>query len=427
MEYRSKSFVIACILTAVIVAGAVVWLTFSYPAQEPALPATADIPPPPVYLDDQDLALSDPDELQPASGPAAPDTSVTDPGDSGGGGGVGNGGTGWSGSGWGGSGWSDSGYSTTGPDWGGTDRGDTGLGNGNSNTVATIDNPGGVGNSNAPSYNFPPNTLPEANCSNAPHLSGCENDPQLLRNLQLSSLSKLAALYKDAPGNIRKAILEEVESREQRVTSVTGEFFPDMEHNKEHNTFITVTRGLVGETSVERSQTAQQLQNETAEPETIDVPNTRTTPEVGIKLSGAGFTIEPEGFVWRTIPDGEEDTFEWTVRPDDENASQLLVSVRNKVVFGDQEISLKVDEFPKTITVTVDIWTRIGRFMAAVGDFAKSTQGLLGLLGVGSIGAIVTWLRRKGKKRPANTNNSAQNAPKRAPPPEGMGGPPSTG
>ncbi|MCV0424084.1 MAG: hypothetical protein K5905_01295 [Roseibium sp.] len=404
MEKKNKTLVIFGALIAVIVAGAAFWLTNSFKAQNADAPTSVDIVPPPVSTTDDDHDVSDIILIEPASGGDGTETSTTD------------------GS---GSYWYGNGNIGNSPGWGGTDRGNTGLGIGNSGTVVGKFNGGTT--TNSPGYNLPPNTFPQVNCTNSPHLAGCENDPQLLRNLQMSSLGELATLYRDAPSNIRKAILEEVESREQRVTSVTGEFFPDMQHNKEHNAFITVTRGLIGETSVAPSQTAEGLMRQTAEPETIDVPDTRTTPEVGIKLSGAGFTIEPEGFVWRTIPDGEEDTFEWTVRPDDENASQLLVSVRNKVVFGDQEISLKVDEFPKSITVTVDFWTRAGRVMSAIGEFAKSTQGLLSLLGVGSVGAILAWFRRKGKKGQLGANKTANGPVKRSPPPGGMGGPPTTG
>lgn len=140
----------------------------------------------------------------------------------------------------------------------------------------------------------------------------------------------------------------------------------------------------------------------TLEPTPLD-EKTQTTSHVGVRLSGAGFKIDPAGTVWQTIPDGGSYTFEWLVTPTNEKASQLMVSVLNKVVLGDAEIVIEAQNFPQAITVTVDVWTRIGRFFtgvdAAIGTAKNIGIGVAALFGFGGIGALYAAIRTFRKRR----------------------------
>ncbi|CTQ53563.1 hypothetical protein LP7551_02087 [Roseibium album] len=215
---------------------------------------------------------------------------------------------------------------------------------------------------------------------------------------------KLLALLSDtnAPGSLfgtpnATPVLEEFKRRQQRSTTVVGEIFPDMVYETEHNAFLTVARGRAGQKDVGLSADAMALHDATNEPVLIEETNTQTTARVGAQLIGAGFKIEPSVIIWRTIPDGMEDTFTWAVTPKKEGDLQLLVVLRNELHIGAETLNLPVSRFPKSITVSVGFWTKFGRFFSGV-DTAVGTAKNIGisiaaLFGFGGIGAFYAGIR----------------------------------
>ena len=233
---------------------------------------------------------------------------------------------------------------------------------------------------------------------------------------QLATLqtSDLVALYK--AGQTFKAndgvlqsndILNEIIRRQQSATTVVGELFPDMTYDTEHNALLTVARGTRAQAKVELSEMSRSMMADTMEPVVIEKTETKSSRRVGAELMGAGFEIEPKGIVWRTIPDGREDTFTWKVTPKREGDLQLFVILRNEIIVGDETVDLPVGHFPKSITVSVGFWTKFGRFFAGV-DTAVGTAKNIGvavaaLFGFGGIGAFYAGISAWRKCRNAGT------------------------
>lgn len=214
------------------------------------------------------------------------------------------------------------------------------------------------------------------------------------------------AQFTSANSEQRAIIIDEIEKREQRVTNITAELFPNMEFDTEHNAFVTVSRGRTGDKSVSVSPRAAQTFKATLEPTIINVVDAATTDQVGAKLIGANFNIEPSKTQWRYIPDGGEDKFSWIVTPKKEGNLQITIVLRNKLSIGDTVLDLPVNEFPRTVTVSVDVWTNIGRTLAGAETAIATAQNVgltaVGLFGFGSIGAA--WaafnaLRRRRKSK----------------------------
>lgn len=220
--------------------------------------------------------------------------------------------------------------------------------------------------------------------------------------------SELLKAYPGADSVQRAAITKELLSRAQRTTKVVGEFFPDMTFGEEHNAFLTISRGTRGQEVVEISPSAQGLMSKTVEPMVLEATNTQTTSVIGAELVGAGFEVAPKSIVWRTIPDGMEDTFTWVVTPEREGDLQLLVVLRQKIEIGEETLNLPVNQFPKLITVSVGFWTKFGRIFSGV-DTAVGTAKNIGvtvaaLFGFGGLGAfyagISAWRKRRSKASP---------------------------
>lgn len=225
-------------------------------------------------------------------------------------------------------------------------------------------------------------------------------------SFETMSNMELARHFKEASGEDQATIIKVMKARDQRATAVAGEFFPEMVLANEHNAYIRVARALAGQAEAVPSDVMRSEMAVTAEPTTFAVENTETTNRVGARLFGANFAFEPQETQWAYIPDGEEHTFTWKVTPKSEGNQQITVILENKLIFGDQEVTLPVRQFPKTITVTVDIWTWIGR-VAAGADTAASTaknigiviaslSGLLAALGIGGSGlAFARWRKTR--------------------------------
>ncbi|PTW53895.1 hypothetical protein C8N35_11515 [Breoghania corrubedonensis] len=225
-------------------------------------------------------------------------------------------------------------------------------------------------------------------------------------SFETMSNMELARHFKEATGEDQATIIKVIKARDQRATAVAGEFFPEMVLANEHNAYIRVTRAIAGQAEAVPSELMRSEMAVTAEPTTFAVENTETTNRVGARLFGANFAFEPQETQWAYIPDGEEHTFTWKVTPKSEGNQQITVILENKLIFGDQEVTLPVRQFPKTITVTVDIWTWIGR-VAAGADTAASTAknigivialmgSLLAALGIGGSGvALARWRKTR--------------------------------
>ncbi|MBO6759292.1 MAG: hypothetical protein JJ902_23415 [Roseibium sp.] len=235
--------------------------------------------------------------------------------------------------------------------------------------------------------------------------------------LEELSDSDLAKLYQNSTSGRRAEILNILRERNQRATTVSGEFFPDMEYKEEHNAFITIARSRAGDDVATLSESASEMSATTLEPDAFDPVETETTNKVGVQLTGANFKIEPPEIRWYTIPDGYEETVSWVVTPEKEGNLQLMVVLRNKLEVGDTELDLPVRRFPKTVTVSVDIWTQIGRAVSGVETAVDTAQkigvAIAAVMGFGSVGAawaaIGAW-RRRGAAAPAGITESPATA-----------------
>ncbi|MEP3430187.1 MAG: hypothetical protein ABJN98_15995 [Roseibium sp.] len=217
------------------------------------------------------------------------------------------------------------------------------------------------------------------------------------------SRTDLIKAYPAADSVDQALILKELLSRAQRATTVTGELFPDMVYDTEHNASLTVSRATFGQATAEVSANTRTLMQDTIEPIVLEATNTQTTSRIGAELVGAGFEIEPPGITWRTIPDGLEDTFTWKVVPKREGDLQLLVVLRNEITIGEETLSLAVNQFPKSITVSVGFWTKVGRVFTgvdtAVGTAKNIDIAVAALFGFGSLGAFYAGLNAWRKRR----------------------------
>ncbi|MEJ8474477.1 hypothetical protein [Roseibium algae] len=217
------------------------------------------------------------------------------------------------------------------------------------------------------------------------------------------STSQLAAKFATSGSAEQSEIIDLIKLRDQRVTRVSGEFFPDMAYEEEHNAFITVSRGRLGDSEAPASENTQLFTAGTMEPTAFEVKNTKTTNLIGAQLVGANFEFTPSEIQWRYVLDGGEDTFNWVVKPKKEGNLQLTVVLKNKLRIGDTELVLPVSQFPKNVTVSVDIWTKLGRLTTgaetAIDKAQKIGLGLAALFGFGSIGgawaAIGAWRKRR--------------------------------
>ncbi|WP_094461927.1 hypothetical protein [Pannonibacter phragmitetus] len=230
----------------------------------------------------------------------------------------------------------------------------------------------------------------------------------IVRTVDLTSLSlmELGKRHAQADAAGRAAILKEVERRELRATEVSGEFFPDMVLNKEHNVYIYVSRGLQGETAAVMEEWAVTNKAETAEPGGMEPVQTQTSSTIGVQLSGTGFEIDTKDFVWREVPDGKTEIFSWKVTPQLEGKLQLTVDMRQKFFFGDQTIERPVRNFPRDVVVSADFFTWVGRVAGGVSvtlDTANrigiAIAAFLGIAGVGGVGGLIQSLYRRRKTR----------------------------
>jgi len=235
--------------------------------------------------------------------------------------------------------------------------------------------------------------------------------------LAQQSTSRLDDIYEHAESWLKAAIVDEIKLRQQRITHVTGEYFPDMNYEKEHNAHIYITRGHFGDVRPSASATAQEMAKQTAEPTGFEIENTATTNVIGAQLTGANFDIEPKDIIWRFIEDGGTDTFSWKITPRQEGLLQLTVILRNKITIAGRELDLPVSRFPRTVTVSVDVWTKIGRAVTgtetAIGHAQKIGMGLAALFGFGSIGAAwaAIGVVRKRRNQPATAQATVAPAP----------------
>ncbi|MXN64546.1 hypothetical protein GR183_06485 [Stappia sp. GBMRC 2046] len=238
------------------------------------------------------------------------------------------------------------------------------------------------------------------------HLEGADTPTADNPKIEDMSREELAQRYRTADGNVRAAVTEELKRRDQRVTKVVGELFPNMQLNREYNVFVVVQRGRKHETAETVPDPADTNAKQTIEPKAITV-TTSTWSEVGARLLGANFEIHSDdaderGIDWKTIPDGEKKTFTWVVKPEAEGTLQLTVDLLTRVDFDTETLILEVDKFPKTVTVTVDFWTYVGRFAVGVNTAAETTENvgkaISALFGVTGIGGL--WYLFYGRKRP---------------------------
>lgn len=242
----------------------------------------------------------------------------------------------------------------------------------------------------------------------SPHAIATSGNIVRPENLTRLSLMELGKRHAQADAAGRAAILEEVQRRELRVTEISGEFFPDMVLDSPHNAFIYVSRGKKGDAVAATGPAAAMSISATMEPVTLVPVQTETSSTIGARLHGAGFDIEPKEMIWRQVPDGQEETFLWVVTPRKEGQLQLTIDLRQKLIFGGETIERPVRSFPKTIAVSADLFTRIGRAVGGVSvalDTANkigvAIATLLGIAGIGGLGGLIQYLYRR--LRPART------------------------
>ncbi|SUB01574.1 Uncharacterised protein [Pannonibacter phragmitetus] len=236
----------------------------------------------------------------------------------------------------------------------------------------------------------------------SPHAIASGEDLILPQDLTRLSLTELGKRHAQADAAGRAAILEEVQRRELRVTEVSGEFFPDMVLDSPHDAFIYVSRGKKGDTVAATGPAAAMSIGATMEPVTLAPVQTETSSTIGVQLRGAGFDIEPKEMIWRQVPDGQEETFLWVVTPRKEGQLQLTIDLRQKLIFGGETIERPVRSFPKTIAVSADLFTRIGRAVGGVSvalDTANkigvAIAAFLGIAGIGGLGTLIQYLYRR--------------------------------
>lgn len=224
------------------------------------------------------------------------------------------------------------------------------------------------------------------------------SEPTDAENAKTMSRDALINAYETGSSAQRSLVINELKRRAQRATEINTEYHDNMLVGTTYNVRVIITRGIQGQLEVNASESAVTFMTDTIEPTAERVIDTETTMEVGVKLSGAGITADPKNLVWTLIPDGGEKTLSWLVTPIEEGNVQMLVEVVNKVDIGSQSIELEARNFPQPVTVSTDIWTKIGRFFSGV-DTAVNTAQSIGmaiaaLLGFGGIGALYAGIRK---------------------------------
>lgn len=237
-------------------------------------------------------------------------------------------------------------------------------------------------------------------------------------NLPTASRQDLIAIYPNIDGEQQTAILEELLKRDSRATTITGEFNTAMIADARHNAFVLVTRGRLGQDSSGTAPELVEFANKTTSPEAFKVTDTRTTQEVGVKLLGADFEIEPAGMIWKTIPDGHYATYDWIVTPKTEGQNkEIYIEVVQRISIGEKEIVLPVKRFPQAIEISADFGTLAWRFLTNTQSFLEAVEKVLllivAILGVGGIGALWSWIKSRiipRRNEPEANPTSAESA-----------------
>lgn len=235
-------------------------------------------------------------------------------------------------------------------------------------------------------------------------------DLNIVLRTKAFSTPELNDAYDQASDVGKSAIISELERRALRVTGVIAELQEKMQYDSDYNVRVVVSRGHNGELSAEFSEDTRGFIAETIEPIVLTETDIQTTMLVGVGLSGANLVIAPKQMIWEVIPDGTENTFSWTVTPKREGTLQMFIDVRNKISIGDKTVELQVRQFPKVITVSVDVWTRLGRIIAGTESAISTAQKfgivLAALFGFGGIGTFYAGIRAWRKHLGTRTHSS---------------------
>ncbi|MBB4302984.1 hypothetical protein GGD81_002022 [Rhodobium orientis] len=219
----------------------------------------------------------------------------------------------------------------------------------------------------------------------------------------------------------RDALIADAARRAERPAKITLEIVSEMWIGETYDAHLTIGRGTGSDAAGETFRAA------TPEPDALSA-DVAATPDVGAALSGSGFTVDPEGLTWVTVPEGRSDVISWTVTPAAEGRKTLKLTVRQRITVGEETIEIPVESFPRAVSVHVDLVTRIGATLGAVdkttGKVKSIYEAVIGFGGaftaLGVIGGVISgfaaWIRKKIAGAPGKEPGKENGGPQERPP-----------